>query len=166
MYETKNLLRLSRLWQSGHCWVLFLKTNVCAHKQVRLSWQHFPHQSVLRRLHTVPSRRRNPARATSELSSQDVDRSPHPISACYDDFSSTLASSLPTSLPSNISITSMLSPSAEIKWFVSYFGKVFGWLVLQPTTLLARLQIPSLPLFPFRRIAFDKNIQKTLFTQT
>ena len=60
----------------------------------------------------------------------------------------------------------MLSPSAEIKWFVSYFGKVFGWLVLQPTTLLACLQIPSLPLFPFRRIAFDKNIQKTLFTQT
>ena len=84
-------------------------------------------------------------------------------SACYDDFSSTLPSSLPTSLPSNISITSMLSPSAEIKWFVSYFGKVFGWLVLQPTALLARLQIPSLPLYPFRRIAFDKNIQKNTF---
>ena len=43
----------SRLWQSGHCWVLFLKTNVWSHKQVRLSWQHFPHQSVLTRLHTV-----------------------------------------------------------------------------------------------------------------
>ena len=53
MYETKNLLRLSRIWQSGHCWVLFLKTNVWSHKQVRLSWQHFPHQSVLTRLHTV-----------------------------------------------------------------------------------------------------------------
>ena len=36
-----------------HCWVLFLKTNVWSHKQVRLSWQHFPHQSVLTRLHTV-----------------------------------------------------------------------------------------------------------------
>ena len=56
MYETKNLLRLSRLWQSGHCWVLFLKTNVWSHKQVRLSWQHFPHQSVLTRLHTVVSK--------------------------------------------------------------------------------------------------------------
>ena len=78
-------------------------------------------------------------------------------SACYDDFSSTLPSSSPTSLPSNISITSMLSPSAEIKWFVSYFGKVFGWLVLQPTTLLACLQIPSLPLYPFRRIIFKKH---------
>ena len=53
MYESKNLLRLSRLWQSGHYWVLFLKTNVWSHKQVRLSWQHFPHQSVLTRLHTV-----------------------------------------------------------------------------------------------------------------
>ena len=84
-------------------------------------------------------------------------------SACHDYFSSTRPSSLPTSLPSNKSITSMLSPSAEIKWFVSYFGKVFGWLVLQPTALLARLQIPSLPLYPFRRIAFDKNIQKNTF---